>query len=257
MLSVIVFLAGCGLMPAYAPAVDEDYLTYDSNMVYDECLVYQDDLTYLEEVEVELTLTPIPTPEIGDIIEFGGHNWLVLDVEHNKALIITERIIDMREYHVTGASITWASSSIRRWLNYEFYNTFTIGEQAQIAATLVVNSGNPRFNTQGGLDTKDKIFLLSIEEVERYFDDASTRIAYSIYGEESAWWAQPGAMGRTSWGQPWSPGDSATWWLRTPGDENRFAAQVLDRGSIDAAGYFVNVRHAGVRPALWLSLLYK
>jgi len=258
-----IFLVGCGLVPTYAPVDNEDYLTYESYLDYNNYLVCEDDLIYLEEVEAEPkpTATPIPSPEIGNIIEFGGHNWLVLDVEDGKALIITERIIDIREYHDTNGStapVTWEDSTIRCWLNNDFYSSFTVAESGLIVETLVVNNGNLQYGTWGGADTNDKVFLLSIEEVEKYFgSDISARIALSAYGDESTWWMQPIGYWRNYYGQPRSPGDTTAWWLRSPGNENKFAARVFGNGSIETRGYFVNFRYTGVRPALWLNLLYE
>ena len=36
---------------------------------------------------------------IGDIIQFGGHDWRVLDVRDGKALLLSDKIIEKRPYH--------------------------------------------------------------------------------------------------------------------------------------------------------------
>ncbi len=71
---------------------------------------------------------------------------------------------------------TWAGSNIRAWLNDEFLNTaFTTEEQNAIAeAALSTKHGrSAKYNT----DTVDKVFLLSMDEVELYLPDNSDRKA--------------------------------------------------------------------------------
>ena len=47
---------------------------------------------------IDSILTPI-TVKVDDIITFGKYQWKVLDVEGNKALIITENVIEQRAFH--------------------------------------------------------------------------------------------------------------------------------------------------------------
>ena len=61
---------------------------------------------------------------INDKINFGKYQWRVLDIKDNAALIITDKIIEQRSYHNKYVEITWAESSLREYLNNEFYNTF-------------------------------------------------------------------------------------------------------------------------------------
>jgi hypothetical protein len=46
-------------------------------------------------------------PKIGDIIPFGEYNWRVLDVQGDKALIITEDVVELRPYHEQYVEVTW------------------------------------------------------------------------------------------------------------------------------------------------------
>ena len=68
-----------------------------------------------------------------DVIEFGGHNWIVLDVQDGKALLLSEDVLEERAYQPQGGDVTWESSDIRKYLNTEFFNSFT---QADIAFPL-------------------------------------------------------------------------------------------------------------------------
>lgn len=49
---------------------------------------------------------------------------------------------------------------------YDFYRmSFSGGEQGAIVEQTAVNEDNPKYVTEGGNDTRDKVFLLSIGEV--------------------------------------------------------------------------------------------
>jgi hypothetical protein len=193
----------------------------------------------------------INEPEVGDIIEFGSYDWRVLAVENGKALVISEYLIERRAYHNTVENITWADCDLRKYLNGDFYNSFSATERARIADTNNVNSDNQWYGTAGGANTTDKIFLLSLEEVVRYFGDSgrlanrpsgnptyirdqydNNRVAYELSDKSSAYY----------------------WWLRSPGYYSDNAACVIVDGWVGVLGYFVYHDYIGVRPALWLKL---
>ncbi|MCL1823304.1 MAG: DUF6273 domain-containing protein [Oscillospiraceae bacterium] len=169
-----------------------------------------------------------------DIIQFGGYNWRVLEVRDEKILIIRENLLDRKPltYHKDGSSITWENSSIRNYLNNEYFNNaFTLEEQTRIIETTVINENNAISDIAGGNDTTDKIFLLSINEAKSYFSNEVLRIAYYANGEDSSWW------------------------LRSPGYiGDNHAAVVYADGRIGSSGIYVSNYGIGIRPALWLNL---
>ena len=110
--------------------------------------------------------------------------WRVLEVdrEHDRALLIAERPVCNRPYHSKREDITWERCDLRAWLNGEYYDTaFSEEEKAAIIETHLSNPDNPQYNTPGGNDTDDRIFLLSIDEAEKYFKDDTDRTA-------GIWW---------------------------------------------------------------------
>lgn len=172
--------------------------------------------------------------KIGSIIKFGGFYWQVLDIQNGKALLITESLIERRPYHNQFKVITWESCDLRRYLNGEFFDSaFTAEEKKLIAETDVINSDNPGDGTPGGNDTTDKIFLLSIDEAQRYFANDEARRAYE------------NGMRHAS--------SALQWWLRSPGFGPVYAACVL-QGNIHITGSDVNYKGNAVRPALWINL---
>ncbi len=197
--------------------------------------------------------------KIGSVISFGSYNWRVLDIQNNTALVITDEIIEHRSYHDAYIDITWADCSLRKYLNGEFYEKFNAADRSRIIPVLNKNLDNQWYGSKGGIDTQDSIFLLSLEEVCKYFGDSlsklqnpgknqrywferkdennSKRIA-RVLGKEVAWW----------------------WWLRSPGRLNVKAVYIFGTdGNIGIQGNNIlkgNISDGkctgGVRPALWL-----
>jgi len=190
-------------------------------------------------------------PEIGEIIQFGGYDWRVLDVDaQGRALIITENVIGQRAYHNTWTSVTWESSDIRRYLNGEFYNSFSELDRARIRETTVVNNNNPWFGTPGGNDTTDRIFLLSLEEVVRYFGDSGQLGNQNHNNNE--WWGFRDQYSEYRIARDAS-GNPRWWWLCSPGIVDYYVAIVYSDGYVDVYGINMFSASVGVRPALWLN----
>ncbi|WP_046575810.1 DUF6273 domain-containing protein [Spirosoma radiotolerans] len=187
-----------------------------------------------------------------DVITFGNYNWQVLAIEDNrKALIITQDILELRWYHNKFADITWADCALRQYLNHEVYNTFSQDEKARIIKVINKNFDNPWFNTTGGQDTTDHLFLLSLQEVCLYFGDSSAKL-----GNKSGqtWFIDDENNGSR---QAKYATDFHWWRLRSPGYYGRTVASINKNGHVYVRGngVFGKPRDAGgVRPALWLWL---
>jgi len=206
----------------------------------------------------EPTNTPQPTDtapydiEIGETISFGGIDWLVLDVQDDRALLITKNVIETRRYHSSYPSVTWEICELRAYLNgtgaYEgkgFIDRFSAQQRARIQTVDNANPNNPRYNTRGGNVTQDQVFLLSIEEVVEYFGDSGQLGDPNAYyiGDEYNYNRVAKYNGRIHW-----------WWLRSPGYGSNWAAGVDYGGGIGIGGCPVYGEGRGVRPALWLAL---
>ncbi|MBQ2679287.1 MAG: hypothetical protein IJF98_03725 [Firmicutes bacterium] len=211
-------------------------------------------------------------------IYFGNYNqsgvqpvkWRVLANKNKQLFVLSDMNLDSKPYNTNMDWITWERTTIRSWLNgygasenngggvfgpgegisYEndnFINTvFSSGEQAAIAITNVKNDDNPDYDTEGGNDTKDKIFLLSIAEVhnKEYFknDNDSTRVSVNTeYAENNGAYTEEGA---------------GYWWLRSPGNYEGFAAYVSYDGKVSTHGNDLFYEEYAVRPAFNLNLDY-
>jgi hypothetical protein len=157
------------------------------------------------------------------VVQFGNYSWKVLSVERDKALLITENIIDNRPYHSERVDITWENCSLRKYLNAEFYDSFSESDKKLIAKTHLVNEDSD-YGPLGGNDTDDYIFLLSLSEAFQYNGDDEDLVINET--------------------DPW-------WWLRTPGDRNENASVFYYYG--DSVGDLV-IGDYGVRPTLYINL---
>ena len=91
-------------------------------------------------------------------------------------MLISKYGLDAKPYNEKITGITWESCTLRKWLNNDFLNAaFSAEERAIISKTRVTADENPEYDTSPGNDTNDKIFLLSITEVNKYFSSDEAR----------------------------------------------------------------------------------
>ena len=191
---------------------------------------------------------------VGDVYRFGsyeqdgntsnggeGINWLVLAKEGDRILVISKYGLDYQQYDSTSTIATWETCSLRKWLNGEFLNAaFSEGERSMIPSRTVSADKNPNYRTSPGNSTTDQVFLLSITEAKKYFNNES-----ALQCQGTAYCYAQGAY-KSGNGNCW-------WWLRSPGDYIDKAACVNHFGGVDAFGFDMSGRDA-VRPALWINL---
>lgn len=226
--------------------------------------------------------------KVGDIIKFGKYEqdgivengkedieWQVLQVESDKVLVLSKYALDCRQYNEESGDVTWETCSLRSWLNGDFKNeAFTSEEQAQIPTVKIVNEGNPLFGTEGGNDTYDQIFCLSVNEVKNFIgyswcndifqcgfnrNLATTPTQYAVdngayvftmtdsdcdvYSKEIEYASELVGISSTDW------------WLRTPGYDGEDACNVNYLGGA-GANYYFDALYGGraVRPAFYLDI---
>ncbi len=200
-----------------------------------------------------------------DCIYFGNYyqsnsstkepiKWRVLSVNGNDAFLLADQNLDAKPYNGEDTDVTWATCTLRTWLNGTFLNTaFTSAEQTAIKNTTVVNDDNPYYDTEGGENTTDKVYLLSIAE--------AGNTAYGFNGEfrtesetreakNTAYAKECGALTSTSTEYE----GNGYWWLRSPGIISGSASIVFDDGYGLGNGGSVILDNVAVRPALHLNL---
>ena len=178
--------------------------------------------------------------------------WQILSKDGDDLFLLADKALDCKLYNDEYTAVTWETCTLRTWLNDDFLNTaFSEAEQNGITTTTVVNADNPHHTTNGGNNTQDKIFLLSLDEVantpygfrsdREYWDQA--RIC-----EVTAYAKQQGAYTDDE------DEASSWWWLRSPGRDSSNAASVYHDSYADVSGTDVSKNYYAVRPALHLNL---
>lgn len=188
--------------------------------------------------------------------------WMVLAKEGNRVLLLSRYGLDAKGYHSDEGSVTWETCSLRNWLNTAFINrAFSGEEQEGILLTDVSNGkgqGNGTWSTDGGRDTKDKVFLLSASEANRYFG-----LDYDVWPENTRAYMEPTAYaqgkGALTSNSILSESGNPTglWWLRSPGDKQNFATYVMCDGGLGsglAGESKERILWCCVRPAMWIDL---
>ncbi len=208
----------------------------------------------------------------GDIIKFGSYEqdypvngkdpieWVVLDKKRDGLLVMSKYALDYLPYNTEWVDTTWAECTLREWLNKKFYNAaFNSVEKKMIRSAAVKNEDNPYYGTEGGKDTKDKVFLLSLSEIvnTKYGFD-SDMDAYDINRrcEPTDYTVAQGAYqysGNATDGYTADDIGACNWWLRSPGYVSKHAAVVYIDGNGGSYGW-INDRNGPVRPVLFINL---
>jgi hypothetical protein len=209
----------------------------------------------------------INSPKVGDTVRFGHYDdkdeWIVLDKKGEKLLILNKYgIKGTSVYNWADRDVTWSTCYLRWWLNNEYlFAAFSEEEMKNISDTRVKNANNPEYGTPGGSDTVDKVFLLSIEEANKYFADDAARIlrTASHYNENRV---EKNTEVAYPHGQPITTYQVSfvlkyCWWLRTPGNAGNTVAYVDYNGFVIESGMIVTGGDSGfdyivTRPAMWV-----
>ena len=208
--------------------------------------------------------------EIGDTVVFGNFKqdhtvtnsdgtyhyieepvlWVVLDIQDGKKMLMTKNGIFGGAYGDQYSDGTWEDSNLRSRLKSEFYDVaFSAEEKSHILETTITNPDNDVYGTDGGNDTTDYVFVLSLPEVDKYFGGARDeknprRGCYSLDISPA-----PATNGS---------GNYCSWYTRTPGKDEKSVVYV-DYYNIEVAGT-INVEGCeqdahGIcisRPVIWV-----
>jgi hypothetical protein len=172
-------------------------------------------------------------------IKYGNFNdnvieWLVFECDlytMRTALLVSKDVLvsmpfdTYRHTNSEGKEVygSWENSSIRNWLNNDFYNS--LESKHIIKETKLTNANNPQYGTNAGRDTTDKIFLLDADQAGKCFKKGDLSAEFQ--------------------------GKDVYWWLRTPGEKKGKYAMVYI--NIDFRGFSEDTKN-GIRPAMYIDL---
>lgn len=200
-----------------------------------------EELQFLAEQEaLGNTLRPLQPK---DVFTFGVYEqdgdsegpepieWLVLDRQEDRLFVISYYVLDRVAYHENEEDVTWESSSLRRWLNEEFYPAaFSLAEQSFIPLVTTVTEDNPFVLTDGGNDTEDHLAIPSIDELHNYLSWEPRRQTKYAFNGKQAWY-----------------------WLRNMGCNLQQPAYISYDGTFNYTPHIVT-EAAGVRPVMYLDV---
>lgn len=203
--------------------------------------------------------------------------WRVLSYDNasGEALLLADQNLDILKYNEKDESVDWEMSTIRSFLNSygwtfnqdkEDYsstgflnNAFTKKEAAAILETIIANEDNALFGSEGGAETPDKVFCLSLAEA---LDASYGFIENEIKGKGQEWTKPDNsrvscntAFVADKEGYSSKPAGSAQrWWLRSPAYTSAHAAHADNDGAVNYTGMNVTHSDATVRPAIRINL---
>ena len=199
--------------------------------------------------------------------------WEILDENENGTLLVSRYVLDNVRYDMRAVGeVTWETCELRSWMNDDFYNAaFDDEMKARINTVTIVNEDNQSWDISGGNDTSDKIFVLSLSEIKKYYSFNSWDPVFDRgYSEAliippTKYATDNGVYTKTikydlsdkNYSEDCIGKTGSYWWLRTPGRYESIASIVDyvgsagEDGQVVMSGYWTN--NVGVRPALYIN----
>lgn len=221
-------LYGLGMQLNGAGEYEQAYFTLQDIAAYEDVQAYID-----ANPELAAVREKYGAYSVGGAVTMGEWQgapleWGVLAQEGSRRLLFAMKPLCQKAFNDEFDITYWETSTLRAWLNDEFLpEAFADDERARILETYVKNDDNVMYRTEGGEDTVDRIYLLSIDEAEQYRKE---------YRE-------------------WFMSSTHAMWLRSPGCSRIDAATVSLGGGIDEMGTNIDWTNVSVRPVMWIDLL--
>ena len=184
----------------------------------------------------------------------------MLTQEDDKMLVVSKNCLDYLRYPDDWESnICWETSSLRDYLNGDFINnTFSKEDQQSILQTKNQNkASDDYYSTVDGNTTEDKVFLLSIDEVQKYLPASTSSESSKIaYGTDYLYNKLKNHPTVNEYGKP------VEWALRADVDTSRNKDIGRPREVVAKDSIFINITTGAmrdpdgplsvVRPAMWI-----
>ena len=178
--------------------------------------------------------------------------WIVLEKNDNKILLLSKNILKVMPFSNVGDN-KYRNSDIRKWINNEFINyAFSQDEKSNILVSEVKihKSNNEVYDV-----TNDKLFILSAEEMRKYFKTYSKSMLplpteYSTGGPEN-WLRDLGLMDGVQIVHPLIDDSSLEYATYYDTENNKWILGTAGLGLQKKDSLWSST---GVRPAMWISL---
>ena len=222
---------------------------------------------FVRRDEIAREAVPFSEAEVGNVVTFGRYEqdnvfdgqeeeieWIVMEKRDDGAMMLMSLFcLDGGRYSFSEGDVTWETSYARSFLNGDFYYAaFNAQEQARILTTRVHTENNEVFGTSGGNDTDDKVFLLSLDEVRRFYgiEEVVETFYKKVFAEASEY-----TKTKDVWLEV-EGNDRCWWWLRSGGGDQTRACEVGSMGYLSYNGtnaYQPEIGGMrGYRPVIWV-----
>ena len=208
--------------------------------------------------------------KVGDTITFGRYEqdgnmtngkesleWTVLSKDKDKILVLCKNSIDYLSYNNTEKEVSWKNCTLRKWLNKVFFKSaFTEAEQSKIKSvsltTKMENVPKSEWNT------KDKVFLLSNEDIVNTGYGFETEISYGDYCSDDlknsgCYFSQYASVNFMLNNTDPDPYIESNYWLLRSGDAWGYDHEALHWTRYDLKSYSAD-NIGGIRPALYIKI---
>lgn len=191
------------------------------------------------------------TYSVGDIITLGSYEqdgdssngkepieWIVLETDGSKALVISKYGLDAMPYHDIKENVAWDISSIRYWLNSDFYNTaFDDEDKHLITRKMITNNRSSLADS-----VSDILYLLNNTEVNTLMTSKDL-----LYCQPTPYAKQKGVWVNKENG-------NCYWLLRPEAILPDTVDNVSSLGETDIGTISVTKKDGAVRPAMTIDL---
>ena len=116
---------------------------------------------------------------LGEVVKLGSYKgeeieWIVVDVNENgEKLLLSRFALDMQPWNTKSrnddkTNVNWEQSTLRAWLNNDFFNEAFSAEEQNLILTTELNNAvsDPALKPVKCDKTQDKVFCLSYDEVK-------------------------------------------------------------------------------------------
>lgn len=197
---------------------------------------------------------PLPAKKERKTLTFGQYagepiKWIVLEEDADEILLLSEKILDAKEFHSENTKISWSKSTLRSWLNG--YGAGVNDYGLDYTENNFIDEAFSQDEKERLTEFKgDKVRLLATEDV--YETERAETFGFCIerivadpnrVAETSAFAVENGLR---------TEGQTGCWWLKTQGTENNRAMFVDSSGIVCFSGATVFDRSFGVRPVIRL-----
>lgn len=171
--------------------------------------------------------------------------WMIVEKDdiNKNALLVAKHAIDWEifgsyaESQITSLETSWEKSYLRTWLNDDFFNdSFSKEEQKKILSVYI------SANSHGEKRTINKVFLLSVEEVKKYFTKETANVVLMPMIDGVCCSNKENPISISCY--------PITWWTRTTGKEKNTVMCLDETGVLCELN--AECDEVGVRPAMWV-----